>query len=143
ADVAGVEEGRARGVHLGDEGVRGAVVGQVGPDRHGEGGLRRKGVAGDVRVPGTVDGDAEAGIVAGPADVAGVEEGRARGVHLRDERVRGAVIGQVRPHGHGEARLRRASGAGDVRVPAAVDGDAPAVIETCPADVAGVEEARA
>ena len=138
AEVASVEERRAGGVHLGDEGVVAAVKREVRADRDREGRLIGFRIPGHVGVAGAVHGDAPGFVIRVPADVTAVEERSAGGVHLGDERFTTAVIREIRAHGDREVGRVRISG--HVGIADAVHGDALANVPPTAADIAGVEE---
>src|SRR5205814_2035572 len=75
------------------ESLPAAAVDQAGSPRDGK--VSGQGVASDVGVAGPVHGDAQAVVVARPADVPGVDETRAVGLHLGHEGVNAAVVGQA------------------------------------------------
>src|SRR5207253_7046077 len=89
---------------------------------------------------GTVHRDAVALIGAAAADVAAVDERGAGGVDLRHEGVLAAVVGQVRPDGHGKRGLRGGGRSRDVRVARAVHRDGIADVAAAAADKAAVVE---
>ena len=141
ADVTRVQQRRARGVDLGDEGVSIAVVGQVGADGGRERGGARRCLARDVGVARGVDRDRLARVGFAPADVACVHEPGAGGVHLGDEGVGVTVEAQVGSNGGREAGGARCL-ARDVGVAGGIDRDIMAGVEARPADVARIDQDR-
>ncbi len=102
-DVATVVQTCAIRLHLGHERVVAAVVSQVRPDGHGEGGFARVGFAADVGVARRVHRNAPAIFFAAAANVAGIHQPGAIRLHLGHKDLVVAVVGQVRSHGLGES----------------------------------------
>jgi hypothetical protein len=101
---------------------------RVGPDA-GEG--RRRCAADDVRSAARIDGDALFRVPRRAAEVGGVQDLRARGVELRDDRVevpRAAGIRRLRGARADARKVGARRRAGDVRVAGAVDGDPPELL---------------
>src|SRR4029077_4577760 len=94
----------------------------------GERGFAGGGLARDVGVPRTVDHDAHSFFVAAAADVAAVDERCAGGVDLGYEGIIAAVVGQVRPDGHGESGFAGIGLSRDIGVARTVHRDAEAII---------------
>ena len=129
AQVAAVGDRRSAGDDLGDEPVRVAVEVQIREGQRREGGLRRLGLAGHVRVALGVHSYAITEVVAVPPDVAAVRRGPCRRVHLGHEGVVVlAVEGQVRTDRYREGGLVGLGAAGDVGVTGRVHGDAGACV---------------
>src|SRR5438132_502588 len=99
--VGGVEAGRAGGVELRDECV--GVVTSISRLRRAERGWKvRRREAGDVRVEGGIDRDAEAFVDAATAQQRGIEErGRPGGVDLGHEDIAAADAGRLVSPGGG------------------------------------------
>ena len=116
AQEAGVDQGRAGGVHLGHEGVVAPAVGGLEhPGGLREGGGGGVGVAGHVGVAGPVHRDAVADVVAAAAQEAGVDQGRAGGVHLGHEGVGAPAVGGLERPRWSPGRWRRRSRCGRSR----------------------------
>src|SRR5206468_6930987 len=92
-------------------------VGEVGTHVYGKRDLIRQRVAGQVRVPAGIHGDAVDPFIADPADVAGIGETGPVHLNLRDPGVSSTVVAQVGTEGDREARVVRVRLAGNVGVP--------------------------
>ncbi len=143
ADVAAVDEtcsGDIDARHEGVEIVGPAVVGEVRTDDHRKGRFRRLSATGHVGIAGAVHGDSVGLIPSVAADVAAVDQARARGVHLGHEGVAAAVEREVGPDG-----CRKIVGpgfSGHVGVPVCVHRNGEARLFLAAADVAAVDHHR-
>src|SRR5439155_16999531 len=123
--------------------VGAAVEGQVRAHGDREAGLGRSGLAGNVGVAGAVHGHAVGIVVARASDVTAVDEGRARGIHLRYEGVVAAaraVVSQVRAHGHRERGFGGLGPADNVGVAGAVHRHTGGNVSERASDIAAIRQ---
>src|SRR5439155_12254291 len=90
-------------------------------------------------VAGRVDRDAMATVTPSPAEVGGVDGGRAGGIELRHEGIAGALLegGLEGPHGR---KVERVGEPCHVGVAGGVHGDAAALVKPVPAEIGGIRE---
>src|SRR5262249_24991971 len=145
AQVGGVDQGAARGVQLGHEGVANDGVAAPPEGRLqgvGRGEVGGTGVAGEVGVAGAIHRDAVADVVAAAAQVGGVDQGGARRVQLGHEGVHAAVQGRLEGAGGG-GEVGGGGAAGEVGVARPVYRDGVALGAAAAAQVGGVQQGAA
>src|SRR5262249_53303187 len=123
AQVAGVVRPAGAGGQLGQEGIAGASLGAalVGQDRNREVGRCRG--AGHVNIAVYVHGHGIGLVVAGAAEVRGVNQGSAGRVQLRHKRVLAAAVGGLLGRSAGGV-VGGSGAAGDKRIALGVQSDA-------------------